>query len=309
MNLRELEEKYINGGLNKHDYIGKMYTENHDILFDYSTFIKDRDIEKVEILADKVIITSKELGIKILCNRYDERIAPIEILNFRNYEKNDSDMIFRLVNDSETIFDIGGNMGWYSIGLSKVKKNVNIHTFEPIPSTYESLVKNAEINDSKIIINNFGLSDIKQDLTFYFHKEGSGNASSAMMNEERENIEVKCHVDTIDNYCYDNNIQQLDFIKCDVEGAELLTFKGGIKTIKEYKPIIFAELLRKWSAKFDYHPNEVIELLKSIGYKCFFVNGNRLQKIERISDDTIETNFFFLHQEKHILQIGTISND
>ena len=309
MNIKKLEEDYINGKVNKPDFIARMYKENHDILFDYSEFIKNRDIQKIEITDDSVIITSRELGIKIICNRFDERIAPIEILNFRYYEKKDSNMIFKLVNDNDTIFDIGGNMGWYSIGLDKVKENVDVHTFEPIPSTYENLDENVKINGSKIKINNFGLSDKKQDLTFYFHKEGSGNASAAIMNDDRENIEVKCHVDTLDNYFKEQDLKKLDFIKCDVEGAELLAFKGGLKTIEQYKPIIFTEMLRKWSLKFDYHPNEILKLFSDIGYGCYFVIDTKLSEIKEMTDETNETNFFFLHQEKHKKQLSEFLND
>lgn len=309
MSMKILEENYLSGEVSKPEFISRMYKENYDKLFEYAEFIKNRDIQKIEITDDSVIMTSRELGIKIVCNKFDERIAPIEILNFRNYEKNDSDMIFRLVNDSDTVFDIGGNMGWYTIGLYKAKKNIDIHTFEPIPSTYESLVGNAKINGAKIKINNFGLSDKKQDLTFYFHKEGSGNASAAIMNDDRENIELKCHVDTLDNYFKENSLEKLDFIKCDVEGAELLTFKGGVETITKYKPIIFTEMLRKWSAKFNYHPNEIIELFANIGYGCYFVSYDRLTQIEVMTDETLETNFFFLHQEKHKNRIEELVND
>lgn len=309
MSIEKLEKDYLSGEVSKPYFISRMYKENHDKLFEYADFIKNRDIQKIEITDDSVIMTSRELGIKIVCNRFDERIAPLEILNFRNYEKSDSDMIFRLVKDDYTVFDIGGNMGWYSIGLYKVKNNVDIHTFEPIPSTYESLVGNAKINGSKIKINNFGLSNKKQDLTFYFHKEGSGNASAAIMNDEKENIEVKCHVDTLDNYFYESKLEKLDFIKCDVEGAELLTFQGGINTITRYKPIVFTEMLRKWSAKFNYHPNEIIELFKEIGYGCYFVLEDKLKEIQTMTDETIETNFFFLHKENHKIHIQELVND
>ena len=309
MSLKELEKNFMGGVMSKPQYISEMYTQKHDLLFDYSEFIKSRDIQKIEITDDSVIMTSRELGIKIVCNRFDERIAPIEILNFRNYEKSDSDMIFRLVKDDYTVFDIGGNMGWYSIGLYKAKKNIDIHTFEPIPSTYESLVGNAKINGSKIKINNFGLSDKKQDLTFYFYKEGSGNASAAIMNDDRENIEVKCHVDTLDNYFKENKLTKIDFSKCDVEGAELLTFKGGVETISKHKPIVFTEMLRKWSAKFNYHPNEIIELFKNMGYGCYFVVGDKLKEIKVMTDETIETNFFFLHNQKHSNKLEELLND
>lgn len=309
MRIKELEQDYINGSTSKSDFISKMYKENHDKLFEYADFIKDRDIQKIEITDNSVIMTSRELGIKIICNRYDERIAPIEILNFKNYEKNDSDMIYHLTKDGDTIFDIGGNMGWYSIGLYKAKKKVDIHTFEPIPSTYESLVGNAKINGIEIKINNFGLSNKKQNLIFYFHKEGSGNASTAILNEERENTEIKCHVDTLDNYFNNDKLEKLDFIKCDVEGAELLTFQGGIKTISKHKPIIFTEMLRKWSAKFNYHPNDIIEFFNKIGYGCYFVFDNKLKEITTITDETVETNFFFLHNEKHKNELVELVNN
>jgi len=306
MIISEIEKNYLDSNIEKADYISKMYS-THDILFQYSDFIGTRDIQKIEITAKSVIMTSRELGIKMICNRYDERIAPIEILNFKNYEKNDSDMIFRLVQDGDTVFDIGGNIGWYAIGLSKVKNNLDVHSFEPIPKTYENLIANVKLNGSDVNIYNFGLSDKKQELTFYFHKEGSVNASSALMNEDRDNIEITCQVDTLDNFFQMKKLKKLDFIKCDVEGAELLVFKGGLETIKQYKPIIFAELLRKWSAKFNYHPNEVIKLFKELGYGCYFVVDDNLRELKQMTDETIETNFFFLHKEKHSEQLKELT--
>ncbi len=303
------EEEYLEAKVTKPKFISEMYTKKHDVLFEYSEFIKNRDIQKIEITDDSVIMTSREMGIKIVCNRFDERIAPIEILNFGYYEKEDSDMIFKLVNDNDTVFDVGGNMGWYSIGLSKVKEDLEVYTFEPIPKTYESLVANAKMNGTNLNIFNIGLSDKKQELTFYFHKEGSGNASSAIMNEERENLEVKCNVDTLDNFFIDKKLDKLDFIKCDVEGAELLTFKGGSETIGKYKPIVFTEMLRKWSAKFNYHPNEIIKLFSDMGYKCYFVVNGKLKELIKMTDDTVETNFFFLHTEKHSSEIMKLIHD
>ncbi|WP_133013305.1 FkbM family methyltransferase [Marinomonas flavescens] len=309
MNIKSLESSFLNDEISKSQYISKMYTENHNLLFEYSEFIKNKDIQLIEISDNSVVMTTRELGIKMICNRFDERIAPIEILNFGQYEKEDSDMIFQLINDNDTVFDIGGNMGWYSIALSKAKKNLDIYTFEPIPKSYESLVVNAKLNRSEINIYNIGLSDKKQELTFYYHKEGSGNASSAIMNEDRENIEVRCQVEKLDDFFKDNNLDKLDFIKCDVEGAELLTFKGAVETISKQKPIVFTEMLRKWAAKFNYHPNEIINLFSEMGYRCFFVSNGLLNELKEMTDDTIETNFFFLHTEKHSKEIMKLSNN
>ena len=95
----------------------------------------------------------------------------------------------------------------------------------------------------------------------------------------------------------------LDFIKCDVEGAELLVFQGGEDVLREQKPAIFTEMLRKWSAKFDYHPNQIIELFARLGYGCFTISSRKLRRFDRMDDATLETNFFFLHRERHAKRI------
>jgi len=80
----------------------------------------------------------------------------------------------------------------------------------------------------------------------------------------------------------------------------LLVFKGGLKTLERDKPIIFTELLRIWSAKFGYHPDEVIRLLKEHGYRCFSAKEKDvLMEFFVITERTKEKTFFFLHGEKH----------
>jgi hypothetical protein len=84
-----------------------------------------------------------------------------------------------------------------------------------------------------------------------------------------------------------------------VEGAELLVFKGAMDTIARDKPIVFSEILRKWSEKFSYNPNEIFTLFHAQGYEAFTVKGKYLSQFGSMDENTIETNFFFLHSEKH----------
>ncbi len=291
--LNELENTFLEGNIDKKDYIDRMY-QYHDFLFQYSDFIKQRDISKIEITDSSVMMTTRDAGIKLMCQRYDQRIAAIETLNFKKYEADEYEMIMKLVKDGDTVFDIGGNIGYYSIALEKSKSNLDIHAFEPIPKTYEYFVANKHLNGCTAKIYNFGLSNENKDLTFFFYKEGSGNASSALMDDTRETETITCTVTKLDDFIIKNNIKKLDFIKCDVEGAELFVFQGGIETIKKHKPIIFTEILRKWSAKFNYHPNDIINLLAEIGYECFVNRDGNLQKIGFVDDNTVETNFFFI---------------
>ena len=114
---------------------------------------------------------------------------------------------------------------------------------------------------------------------------------------------VKCDVKKLDNFV---NNEPVDFIKCDVEGAELLVFKGGLNTIQKFKPIIFTELLRKWSKKFEYNPQDVVLMLRAEGYNCYIIDGENLVEINQIDEKTVQTNFLFLHQQKHEKQINEL---
>lgn len=90
----------------------------------------------------------------------------------------------------------------------------------------------------------------------------------------------------------------VDLVKCDVEGAELHVFEGGVSTFAKDRPVIFTEMLRKWCSKFHYHPNAIISLLKGIGYQCYAINASGLVECPEVTDQTAETNFLFLHAEK-----------
>ena len=100
-----------------------------------------------------------------------------------------------------------------------------------------------------------------------------------------------------------NNNISIDLIKCDVEGAELFVFKGGIETLKKDKPIIFSEMLRKWSKQFGYHPDDIIKLLADIGYHCYGYINDKIEKIDFVTPELETTNFFFFQKTKHKKQL------
>ena len=298
MNLFDLKAAFQSGGLAKQKYIDEMHRP-HRALFDYGAFMRDTDIAEIVITCEQVVMTTKASGIRLTCDPADARIVPIEILNFGTYEKNELDMIARLMENDFTVWDIGGNVGWHAINLAKSFPRARILAFEPIPSTFEQLKKNVALNGtSNVSLYNFGFSNKSEVLNFYFYPECSGNASSMNLSQKASVRTLRCPVKTIDEFAEEECLK-VDFIKCDVEGAELFVFQGGLKTLGRDKPVIFAEMVRKWSAKFNYHPNRIIELLRDIGYHCFKIEENALAEFFAMDENTAETNFFFLHAVKH----------
>ncbi len=296
---KELKQQYKNGGITKPLFIDAMFEKNKD-LFEYMKLIEDTDIASIEITKDAVVFTSKNDGIKISSTEPDKRTAPFEIMNFDEYESEDSALLFQLIKDGDIIFDIGANIGWYSISMSKCFPNSKIYSFEPLKKTYENLQRNVKLNEaSSIYIHNFGFAEENKVLKFYSSPNTSVSNSAINITGEADAITVECEVRKMDDFIDENKLS-VDFVKCDVEGAELFVYKGAMQTLEKNQPIVFTEMLRKWSAKFGYHPNDIINLFRELGYLCFCSEMSKLKKIEEVTEVTTATNFFFLHTLKHI---------
>lgn len=299
ISINQTRTEFEQGSIDKPTFIKTMYEEHHAKLFEYAAYLSKTNVKKIEIEDDRLIFTSRDHGVRIACAPGDYRLAPIETLNFFDYEKDDSDMMENLVADGDYFFDIGANIGWYSINIAVLRRSARVFCFEPIPKTYQNLQINLALNSvPNVTSHDFGLSNQISEFTFYYYPEGSGGASSVNVTGRSDIETVQCKVRTLDDYVAEGNLH-VDFIKCDVEGAELLVFQGGATTITRDKPIVFSEILRKWSAKFNYSPNEIFDFFRERGYRAFVAKGRMLMEFGNMDESTVETNFFFLHAEKH----------
>lgn len=298
MKLHDLYNQYLSGKLEKRKYINMMH-KKHQILFDYFDYIKETDIKSITINNDSIYITVKDSNIKMLLDKFDSRFIPIEMLNFHSIEPQEKKLVLSLASSCQTIFDIGANIGWYSLNFNLLPKVKRVYAFEPISYTYDYLKKHILINDAhKVSTFNIGFSDTAGEKIFYWTKGETGSSSMVNLRNRHKINKIKCKIATMDEFMK-NRQHGPDLIKCDVEGAELFVFKGGANTLKKYKPIIFTEMLRKWSKKFNYHPDDIINLLSGFGYQCYGYVNNKIKKINNVNPELETTNFFFFHKEKH----------
>ena len=302
MKIQDLKEQFRNGVFDKPNFLELMF-EKHKVLFEYADELKNTDIAEINISDEGVEFVTRNHGLRFLCTKPDWGIAPIRMFNLGNYEESEINMCLSLIKPGFTIFDVGANVGWFSLIISKNIPKVSLHSFEPIPATFDILNRNISLNGGfPIKTYNLGFYSEDTNLKLFYDSECSGRTSAANL-AEIDVREVPCSFKKMDSFVREMNIQQLDFVKCDVEGAEYFVYQGGIETLRKFKPIIFSEMLRKWSAKFNYHPNDIINFLSEIGYLCFVIRENKLDNFTRMDEKTVETNFLFLHKEKHAQQI------
>jgi FkbM family methyltransferase len=302
MRLQELKNEFLTGKTDKWSYIDKMY-EHHSLLLEYADFLKQTNISAISIQDDGVVMDFRDSGVRFLTAGQDKRLASLESLNFGHYEKEELDIQLALIDAGSTVFDIGGNYGWYACHVAKQFPTCSIHSFEPIPATHSFLEKNIQLNHlQNVKAVPIGFSDSKGSFDFSYDPALSVNASLKNVSAGANVVSVTCQVETVDEYLKGKDVV-IDFIKCDVEGAELLVYKGALETLKSQKPMVFSEMLRKWTSKFDYHPNDIIALFREIGYEIFVIEGDKLAPFSIVDENTTQTNYIFLHKEKHAHKI------
>lgn len=309
--ILELVDEYKAKQIEKYDYIDKMHKYNKSLSY-LSNRIKDTDVQKIEVLDDILIFTTRRMGIKLAFRGLDRRGVPFDLINFGEYEKEDEPVLFSLVKRSKVILDVGANLGWYSILFSKLNPQSLIYSFEPIQETYDYLVTNLTLNScSNVKHYQIGLKDKKGVADYYYFPEGSVLASEKNVIECNKAKILSCNVEKLDGFAHSVGIKHsIDLIKCDVEGAEKLVVEGGLDSIKKGTPALFIELFERWTQKFEYHPNELIALLGEIGYKCFMYHQDNLEEFKEYRElENERLNFFFLHPNKHQEIIDSFSKN
>lgn len=162
----------------------------------------------------------------------------------------------KYIPQNAVIIDIGANIGNHSVYWAH-RGAKTIHCFEPMIQTYNSLVKNIEINKLNDIVKtyNIGLGDKKT--TGEIKKVDGNNIGATQIQESAVNYRFGIRIEKLDDI--ELNETAIDFVKIDVECFELKTLEGMKNTLIKYKPIIFIETVRK-----NYR--HVKNFLKKLGY-------------------------------------------
>ena len=212
-----------------------------------------------------------------------------------DYEKSERDALIALAKPGDVLFDVGAYVGWYSVEFAKRVPGSKVYAFEPISEARAELKKNLD-GIKNVFIYAFGLSDSPGCVNFHVSEAEPGTASMAPLEEDRfgTTMTVRKMVITLDLQCGSPHPAP-NFIKIDVEGAELLVLKGARQTLEQHRPIVLCEMLRKWSKRFGYHPNDIIAYMDGLDYECRKING---ELFTEMTDETVEKNFFFIPREK-----------
>ncbi len=207
------------------------------------------------------------------------------------FEPDETRLVCRCVKTGDVALDVGANFGWYTTLLSRlVGPNGTVHAFEAMPTTADVLKRNCGLNDcSNVVINQCALGDRRGSATIYDEPgRASGDASlfGAPGGHGRSHT---CQMETLDEYFSARGLDRCDFIKCDVEGAELLFVRGARNVLKQHRPVILMEINPTLLARAGASAVELLEELRREGRYAFHVVGRPHESLEPRDCEHIDT--------------------
>ena len=172
-------------------------------------------------------------------------------------------------------FDVGAHEGMKSHLYSEIFPNAEIFSFEPFPESFKILEKK---NIKRVKAYNFGFSNKRSTETFFCNVGSATNSLLELSDKAsvtwkgnkwlKKTSSINCHFHTIDEFCQENKINLIDFMKIDVQGAEYLVLEGA-KSILKNKRIKYVQMeiiigdTYKNQKPFSYY----IKLFEDYGYK------------------------------------------
>lgn len=146
--------------------------------------------------------------------------------------------------DPEGVFiDVGANTGIYTIKAAKhFNKKGTVLAIEPFPDIMATLFQSVrENNFNNVRLRNFCISDRTQSTKLWMNANKPNSFSLVKRDEQASCISILSV--TLDELFEWENLNRLDYLKIDVEGAEKLVFAGARKIIEKYRPIIQVEVI------------------------------------------------------------------
>lgn len=157
------------------------------------------------------------------------------------------------------VFDVGTYSGIQTIRFSKIVGNTGkVYAFEPDKESYKTLLMNlSEHKCDNVIALNYGLYDHDGVLRF----NASGGMGAGIDKNGIDEIEVK----TLDTVVEELKIDHIDFIKMDIEGAEVQVLTPSCEILMKFKPRLIVE---PHYINGRLNDKEIMSIMKSFGYKC-----------------------------------------
>jgi FkbM family methyltransferase len=243
---------------------------------------------------------------------YLQGVAKVMDIKNGTWYEPEIDLIRYAVRPGDVVLDLGANFGVYAYHLSKaVGAAGRVYAFEPIPFTSRTLALVIRMLGLRnVTLVSKGCSDRAGSVEFTLPIQDSGAPSAGQAyigrrNDARPGAEtqvrwnqtrqVTCEVVALDEFLPE--LKSLSLIKCDIEGAELLAFRGAARLIETHRPSVICEINPWFLDGFGLRLEDLVGFFTERGYRLYRYTPEK--KLVDVSlREVVEDNYVFVHADR-----------
>lgn len=185
------------------------------------------------------------------------------------------------LNSDNILLDVGANIGWYSIILSKLMPvSCKTYSFEPDPLNFELLTHNCKLNNiTNIECINAAVGESIGTATLHLYpSKNLGRHSLIALEGNSEKLDVK--MISLDSFFEEQQIDltRIKFLKIDIEGFEYSALLGA-KKILTIIPMVLMEFSPEYMKKGGFEPSELLELMVTAGLKPNCIQEGKMLEV------------------------------
>jgi FkbM family methyltransferase len=219
-----------------------------------------------------------------------------------DFEEDEVRFVQGFLHPGQTVLDVGAHHGFYSLLFSKcVGPTGKVFAFEPSPKERERLESHLKLNScSNVQIEPNALGGAVDDRDLYVVKGGDDSCNSLRPPAVPDPTEkVRVHISTMDEFLDSRSLTHVDFVKVDIEGAELDFLRGARKLYSLSKrPVFMMEVSDLRTGPWGYKAQEILNFLHEKNYLWFEIEESGKLTVADTSLSTYDANYVAIPRER-----------
>lgn len=231
---------------------------------------------------------------------------------FENFEY--SRLFLKLIKNVSVFYDIGANIGYYSLLAAVENPHITVVGFEPASGPLYYFRENVRINNlTNVKVESLALSEkdgvidfyeIRNKKYSYLEHNLAGESNAGSLTEGRNFTKVEVQTTTLDKYVERNESGTIDLMKMDTEGTEHFILEHGQSVLSEMQPIVICETL------FNTIEPQLERIFSAHGYLFFNHTEAGLKQVDHIirsTDNGVRNCFFVPPSKLHLIEEFIVS--
>jgi FkbM family methyltransferase len=210
----------------------------------------------------------------------------------------------RLISPGDVCFDVGAAGGTYTWLLSRYSSPGGaVFSFEPRPRSARAIERFRRLAGMEnVSVHQVGLAEQEKSVTVLIPTwRGLQFTTRAFVapDDEAEVPEgftdlrpLTIQLTTLDEFVASAGVERIDFLKADVEGAELSLLEGAQASIERWHPTVLLEIEDRHLGRYGQRATDVVEFMADRGYRMLTFSDGELRPATEVVEN--ENNYLFL---------------